>query len=104
MSENLTLIPTQSFVNCWSLKSLRIPKKVISIGGSSFFKCTSLKEVYIDSETIASTINILAIFPQTIDLYIHKDIINISATIPYYYDKIMEIGDYMWYHKKEQYS
>lgn len=100
MSENLTLLPEQSFVNCGSLESITIPNKVTTIGGSSFFKCTSLKEVYLDSETIASNINMTKVFPYCIDLYIHKDVVNISLNIPALFDKIMTMGDYVWYRKK----
>jgi hypothetical protein len=60
--------------------------------------------VYVDSEQIAADTNVYAKFPACINLYLHKDIETINKNIPYYFNKIMTIGDYVWYQKKEQYS
>jgi hypothetical protein len=40
-------IPKNAFRNCWSLKSIKLPDSVLSIGDTAFYGCTSLKDASI---------------------------------------------------------
>ena len=73
LKEGTVCIANNAFYGCSGLTSVTIPNSVTSIGGAAFSGCSDLTSVTINSNTIASTSHIVALFGTQVKEYVFGD-------------------------------